>query len=99
MPLKRKMVCPPCVAGAGGTIQVVRKEEIGFPALLLQPAYVIQPLARAGLGGDGRTETFNGIKGCNPAFGSIRPRSATTLPAALTFLARASSIRSEWPAS
>jgi hypothetical protein len=35
MPLKRKITCPDCVAGAGGTTQVVRNDKIGCPVLSL----------------------------------------------------------------
>jgi hypothetical protein len=38
MALNRKIVCPDCVAGAGGTIQFVENKEIGEPVLLVHEA-------------------------------------------------------------
>jgi hypothetical protein len=36
--------------GAGGTLQVVAKYEIGVPVLLSHPEFVIHPFANAGTG-------------------------------------------------
>jgi hypothetical protein len=38
MPLNRKIVCPDCVAGAGGTRQVVENSDTGVPVLLVHDA-------------------------------------------------------------
>jgi hypothetical protein len=50
--LKMKMVWPDCVAGGGGTTQLVENSEIGFPVVLAQDAYVIHPLPSKGTESD-----------------------------------------------
>src|SRR6267378_2879582 len=48
MPLKRKIVCPESLDGAGGTVHVDRNEVREFPVSLFQYPYEIQPLPRSG---------------------------------------------------
>src|SRR6266481_2071424 len=48
MPLKRKIVCPESVDGAGGTVHVERNEVRELPVSSFQYPYEIQPLPRLG---------------------------------------------------
>ena len=107
MPLNRKIVWAALMRGSGGTTQLVEKDEIGWPALLVQPVKATHPstCAKGSTPGMLRwsccprsssagSDRLRGISGSGPDLRLITPRSCTSCPPSCSNLMFRFSIRS-----